>query len=457
MNVAPRSLRGRLVLGALLVGIAFAIVFGAAATWRLHQLQEHAVGAALQGRLDLARDEVRPDGLLILDQSSPKTDLVQVIGPDGSVRSTSSGLAQVGPLVRLADVRAHATGLRVNRTLEKPDIDLATLSVPISLSSSDGLPAGTGALVVAVDAEGFTSATADLRSLLVVGLISVIVAIALLTWWLTGRALSSVTRLTEEAESAGALKLAEGLPEPTGDVELARLIRALNRMLLRLHENHGKELAFAAEAGHRLRTPVATLRAEAELALRDSDPAEQVRALERIVGDADQLTLIVDRMLARSRSRGEADTPVRAVVEAAEHGWRRQGAVTGVRVNVHVDNAVSADSHCTGLVDILEAIVDNAVQHSPPAGRVDIAVSMPADSLIIQVSDEGPGVDSDLAPHIFDAWVSSRDASVAGGLGLWLAREKAQDLGGDVILENGRPGATTFRVTLPATRSGWGA
>ncbi|MCW2749551.1 MAG: hypothetical protein JWR83_661 [Aeromicrobium sp.] len=451
MNVSPSSLRGRLVLGALLVGVAFAVIFGAGATWRLHQLQEHAVGAALQGRLDLARDEVSPDGTLTLDQSSPKTDLVQIIGPDGSVRSTSTGLAQVGPLVRLADLRGHASGLRASRALEKPDIDLATLSVPITFTSGNALPAGTGALVVAVDAEGFTSATADLLRLLVVGLFSVIMAIVALSWWLTGRALSSVTKLTEEAEAVGAMKLTDGLPVPTGDAELARLVRALNRMLVRLDESHRKELAFAADAGHRLRTPVATLRAEAELALRETDPAEQVKALERIVGDADQLTLIVDRMLARSRSQGEEVVPVQAAVEAAVPGWKRQGAVTNVEVDVHIDDPVGAEVRCSGLIDIVEALVDNAVQHSPHGGRVDIALSLSADTLHIQVSDQGVGVDPALGPHIFDAWVSSRDASIAGGLGLWLAREKARELGGDVTLVSGSPGATVFSVTIPAS------
>ncbi|MEO7423061.1 MAG: ATP-binding protein, partial [Ornithinibacter sp.] len=54
-----------------------------------------------------------------------------------------------------------------------------------------------------------------------------------------------------------------------------------------------------------------------------------------------------------------------------------------------------------------------------------------------------------IAPHVFDAWVSSRDASVAGGLGLWLAREAARDVGGDITLVDTEGHTTTFRIHLP--------
>jgi signal transduction histidine kinase len=450
------SLRGRLVLGALLVGIAFACVFGGVATWRLHHLEDRAVSTALQSRLDLARDEVAPDGTLIRDQASPKTDLVQLIGSDGTVRSTSPGLANVGPLEDVANVVNSPSGVRARHAIEQPDIDLATLSVPINLPRLGRSPAGIGVLVVAVDAEGFTSATADLLELLVGGLGSVIVAIGVLSWWLTGRALRSVTRLTEEAEAVDARDLMSGLPVPVGDVELARLVSALNRMLVRLHDSHDKELAFAADAGHRLRTPIATLRAEAELALREVDPAQQVQALQRIVSDADQLTSIVDRVLARSRAHGEVAPSIRAAFASVTPMWSRRGDIAGVDVAVDLDSTVHDDMVCPGLIDVAEPLVDNAIQHSEQGGAVRVATASievrGQPTIVVDVSDHGSGVDQELAPLIFDAWVSSRDASVAGGLGLWIAREQARDLGGDVVLLNTAPGGTTFRVTLPLAR-----
>ena len=86
MNLSPTSLRNRLVLGAIAVGVTFAVVFGLAATWRVHHAENRAIHAELVSRLDLARDELGPDGTLQQDAGSPKTDLVQVVAPDGTVR-----------------------------------------------------------------------------------------------------------------------------------------------------------------------------------------------------------------------------------------------------------------------------------------------------------------------------------------------------------------------------------
>jgi signal transduction histidine kinase len=450
---APRSLRGRLVLGAVAVGLVFAAVFGAVATLRLHQVEDAAVDTALRTRLDLVRDEVRPDGTLRPDRGRPQTDLVQVIGPDGQVLTSGPALAGAPPLVTLDAVQSHgASGVRSQRALQHPDIDLAALAVPLRLSGTATSPAGTGALVVAVDAEGFTAARADLLRLLLVGLVTVVLAIALLSWALAGRALRSVTTLTEEAEAIRAGDLADGLPVPANDAELARLVGALNRMLARLHDSHNRELAFAADAGHRLRTPVATLRAEAELALQEPEPAQILGALRRIVRDADQLTLIVDRMLARNRSRGRAPTPaVRSAMESATIRWARQADLLGVMLSVDLPTDLPDDLTCPELADVVEPIVDNAMRHTPRAGRVEVIVDVrqAAAWIAVDVTNSGAGIPGELAPQIFDAWVSDRDASEAGGLGLWLSRETARDKGGDVTLIDPAPGHTTFRVVLP--------
>ncbi len=346
--------------------------------------------------------------------------------------------------------------------LQQPDIDLAVLAVPVDLTATGASPAGTGALVVAVDAEGFNAATSQLLGLLVAGLGAVVLAMTALSWVLTGRALGSVTRIAEDAEAIRTHGLATGLPVPHGDTELERLVEALNRMLTRLHHSHAAELAFAADAGHRLRTPVATLRAEAELALRETDPVELTAALERVVQDADQLTSIVDRMLARSRALGREPRPVRAVLVEASPRWQRQAQLNGATLTVQVDGALTDDDQCVEVVEIIEPLVDNAVRHTPETGLIAIRARLAGPSgktVQILVSNTGEPIATDLVPQLFDAWVSSRDASVAGGLGLWVARENARDLGGDVQLlddtddtDDATGSATTvFQVTLPLT------
>jgi signal transduction histidine kinase len=445
----------RLVLGAVVVGITFAALFGAGATWRVRHAEDRALRAALESRVELARDEVAPDGSLRQDAGSPKTDLVQVVGPDGVVRSSSPSLRGLGPLVYVGAATGSARGVSSKVALRSPDIDLALLGVPVRLAANGSSPAGTGALVVAVDAEGFNAATGDLLGLLLVGLLAVVLAIALLSWVLTGRALRSVTRLTESAEEVRPQDLATGLPVPRHDAELGRLVGALNRMLVRLHDSHATELAFAADAGHRLRTPVATLRAEAELALRGGDPNEQKAALERIVEDADRLTLVVDRMLARTRSRSHRPEPLAEILDDAGVRWRRQAELASIALDLVVDRTLPPGLRCGALLEVMEPVLDNALRHTPAhrTVRIDLHVE-PGDGpqagrVVVDLSNPGDGVPADIESHLFDAWVSSRDASTAGGLGLWLARETARDLGGDVTLVTGGPPTTTFRIVLP--------
>lgn len=450
MRFTPSSLRNRLVLGAFVVGIAFAVVFGLVATWRIKHAESQAVHAALLSRAEIARDEIAANGSISQDAGSPKTDLVQVIGPDGRIRASSPALARAAALVDVATVQSSSSGVEVRRGLQNPDIELAVYAVPVTLVADGSAPAGTGALVVAVDAEGFNSASSQLLWLLIAGLGAVALAMAALAWILTGRALSSVTRLTEDAEAVRPHDLGTGLPVPRGDAELARLVEALNRMLERLHQSHAAQLAFAADAGHRLRTPVATLRAEAELALRETDPDAVTSALERVVHDADQLTSIVDRMLARTRPGGHGSQPVREVLAQASERWHRQAMLAGAAFTLAVDDEITGATRTVEVAEILEPIIDNAVRHTPVHGQVDVRARLEARALVVSVANTGEPIAADVRPFIFDAWVSTRDASAAGGLGLWLARETARDLGGDVELAEDVPD-TTFRITIPLT------
>jgi signal transduction histidine kinase len=122
-----------------------------------------------------------------------------------------------------------------------------------------------------------------------------------------------------------------------------------------------------------------------------------------------------------------------------------------VTLDVRIDEHIPREAQSRELIEIVEPILDNALRHTPPGGKVHVS-AQPAserdDTLVVSISNTGDPIAADLVAHVFDAWVSSRDASVAGGLGLWLARETARDLGGDVELVED-PGATVFRVRLP--------
>ncbi len=144
MNLAPRSLRNRLVLGAAAVGLAFSVLFGVVATWRVNRAETQAVHAALQSRLELARDEVATDGTISQDAGSPKTDLIQVLRPDGTILASTAALAAAPVLIDVSAVPSSSTGVESRVALQRPDIDLAVLAVPFTLTSGAGSSTGTG-------------------------------------------------------------------------------------------------------------------------------------------------------------------------------------------------------------------------------------------------------------------------------------------------------------------------
>lgn len=229
-------------------------------------------------------------------------------------------------------------------------------------------------------------------------------------------------------------------------------------MLRRIDEAHVAELAFAADAGHRLRTPVATLRAEAELALRDPGPEARTMALQQIIADADHLGVIVDQMLARGRTRALKPAVVTDLISKGSTRWRRQAELAEVRLSVQVDPMLPVQLRSDNLLDVVEPLIENAIRHTPSGDNVTVRVTAVLSDPSakpqrtrprIEVTNTGEPVPAELAPRVFDAWVSSRPGSEAGGLGLWIARETARDVGGEVSLDPSVAGQTTFRVDLP--------
>lgn len=446
----PGSLRGQLVIAAVLAGTLFSAIFGVLATWRVQALEDSSLRGALRARLSVALDELNPDGSLALNGASRlKTNLVQVVNPDGTVRSATAALTGAPALVSVARAKAAGSaGVLQDRALERPDTDIAALGVPIRLPALDTAPAGTGALVVAVDTEGFLVARRQFTEVLAVGLVAVVAAMGLLAWLLAGRALRTVANITEEAEAVSVSDVGRGLPVPGGDAELSRLVTALNRMLRRVHAAYARDVAFANDASHHLRTPLATLRAEAELALAGGSAEEMHAALAQVIRDADDLARIIDRMLAVAGGRyAAAPVPLGGTVERLADRWSRQAAGAGLRLEVRVEGDGAIDARL--LAAILDPLVENAIQHTPAPGRVQVGLVAKGGELTAEVINEGPGVPEPLRDRLFEPWVSGGGDTTARGLGLWLARESARAAGGELELAEPAAGRTTFRARLP--------
>ena len=442
-------LRWRLVVATLGGTIAFAVGFGALAVFEIERLETHSITQALQERLDLFRGQLGQDGTLDALEDSPRTNIGQVVGPDGHVRDATPSLIHQAAVLDVNQVRAHPDGIQ--KTVELNHSRVVLRGVKVTLAATSTSVAGDGALIVGVDSEGFENAGHQLREILIAGLAVVVPLAGLLAWLLAGRALRTVSELTEEAEAVGLSDIGRGLDVAAGDPELARLVAALDRMLARVAAGLERERRFAADASHRLRTPLATLRAEAELALLEGDSQSMGEALRRVIDDADELGDLVNRLLAAHTARRSEPMVVAEALVSASERWERQVTTSGARLLTDLstldDDVRTVDPHL--LRTVIDPLVENAAQHGSVEGQVTVSASALNGSLRVLVTDDGPGVDPEVRERLFQPWVTSRAERGGAGLGLWLSQEAARAVGGDVTLTGAPVGMTCFEVRLP--------
>ncbi|NUP33366.1 MAG: HAMP domain-containing protein [Streptomycetaceae bacterium] len=308
--------------------------------------------------------------------------------------------------------------------------------------------------------------------------IALIAAGAAAAWWV-GFTLRPLRRVAATATAVTRLPLAGGdvaMPEPLKvddpRTEVGQVATALNRMMghvgdaLRRRQASEERLrSFAADASHELRTPVATVRAHAELALRRPEPmpAEARDALHRIQSESRRMSVLVDELLLLARldaGRPLAREPVdlsRLVLDAVDdartvgpgHRWVLDLPAEPVEV--------SGDPH--SLHQVVANLLANADAHTPAGTTVTVTLSPsaphqgPAEHVELTVEDDGPGIPEALLPNLFERFTradASRTRTGGGtGLGLAIVHAVVGAHGGTVDVTS-RPGRTRFRLRLPA-------
>ena len=292
------------------------------------------------------------------------------------------------------------------------------------------------------------------RELLIAGPIALVLATAA-GYLLAGLALRPVEAMRRRAAVISAERASERLPVPeTGD-EIEALAETLNSMLARLEAGLERERAFVADAGHELRTPLALLRTELELALRQGESQEELRdAVARSTVEVDRLAQLADALLLIARSdNGEIPLRVEPLGGAALLGavaerfrWRaeREGRALTVAAA-----AVALRGDRLRLEQALGTLVDNALRHG--GGDVTLAAVKTDANVELHVRDHGGGFPPEFLDHAFERFSRpepGRDGAGAG-LGLSIVRAIALAHGGGVGAANTAGGADVW-ISLPA-------
>ena len=394
--------------------------------------------ARLDGRLGAALD--RDLRLRAQDLSS----LVQQ--PGGSLAATGTTLVERGEsYAQLLDTRGHVLdatrplgrvslltsaqlgqarrgaifiNLRAIPGLDEPSRVLAT-----SVSRSSG----TFVLVVGATTQDNAVTLAGLRNeLFVVGPVALLLA-SIIGYALAGLGLRPVESMRRRASAISAERPGERLPVPATGDEIERLGETLNAMLDRLESALARERTFVADAGHELRTPLALLRGELELALHHAEsPAELEEAVRLSIAEVDRLAQLADALLLIARSEGgglplqveKLDANALATSVVNRFAWRAQEA--GKLLSVEpLATEIRFRGDRLRLEQALGNLVENALRHG--AGDVRLVATTIGDTVELHCLDCGTGFPPEFLNRAFDRFARSTQARGGSGSGLGLA------------------------------------
>ena len=243
-----------------------------------------------------------------------------------------------------------------------------------------------------------------------------------------------------------------GLPS-----EVRPVVLAFNGLLARAEQARLAEQRFLADAAHELRTPLAALRVQAQVALRSQEPLQQQAALHRLLAGIDRSTRVAEQLLEMARMEPQADPQPPAPLHLAELGQELAedcaplAARRGVRLLVDLPDA-HITSHAALLHTALRNLLDNALRYSPAGSVVRLSAQAEAGRWRLTVQDQGPGLNEEQREAALRPFVRLHEGDETGsGLGLAIVQRVAERLGATLRLEPASPApGLSASLTWPA-------
>jgi len=462
MNSSPRTLRRRLLLWVSIPLIAL---------WIISTLVDHGVAkgfvnlnfdrALLDTAINLGRNVHESGNQLYLDLPQPVIEMLisgeqgrfyyRANGPDGEYITGDPDLP---------DPPAEALEDRVtyyDAVYRKVPIRAVAVRVPVRPGS------GKGAILIQV-AERATLREEFARQIMVRMMIpqGILVLLSTLTIWFgIGLGLRALTSVRREIENRSHIDLS-AIDEAAAPAEVRPLVRAMNGLLERQSAALAAQQRFIADAAHQLRTPIAALKTQAELATRQAHDGELSVTLQQLQIAADHAARLVNQLLSMARAepgshRSVMRQPVDISVLAREatSEWVPRALTRNIDLGFDdrsTESTISADPFL--IRELLGNIVDNAIQHTPPGGRITVRVRSENGNTVLEVEDDGSGIPAGEREKVFERFYRLPGGSPEGcGLGLAIVREIAQGHGAQVSAHAGADGRGT-RITVTFLQPG---
>jgi heavy metal sensor kinase len=359
---------------------------------------------------------------------------------------------------RRASVPSLADGLPLTRTVMQ-----GTQAWRVRLQREDS-PDGSFMIVVAAAEAPIAREQTVLARTLLVGTPAALLVSAVIWWWAASRALAPLTHMSDDAERITVESINSGLTTSDSDDEVGQLGRAFNRLLGRVSAAVDSQRQFMADASHELRTPVSAARTAAEVTLAQPhrDEEEYRDALAIVSAQTERLGRMVDDMfvLARADAGGYrirmaecfADEVLAECTEAAH----MLATARDIEFEAILEPCVPLRADEALLRQLTFNLLENAIKHTPPGGRVRLELRGTASHAELTVADTGCGIPLEDHDRIFERFVrldEARDALSGAGLGLPIARWIAESHGGTLTLEGGSSPGATFVARFPLSPS----
>src|SRR5262245_33037531 len=288
-----------------------------------------------------------------------------------------------------------------------------------------------------------------------------VVASALIAIIVTRRGLQPLRKMTESLGRIGPDQLKERIGSSGWPHELQPLAGAFDQMLERLDDSFTRLSQFSADLAHELRTPIANMLGEAQVALtRDRTAADYRESIESTVAECERLSRIVDNLLFVARVDAAREPIARKWFDARAAVEKIAAFYQTVADDCHVTITCSGDGHIHADPDLFERAVgnllDNALRFVPEHGSIRIAVSEHNSNFQVTVSDNGCGIAAEHLPRVFDRFyrAESSRSSDGAGLGLALVKSIVELHGGSAAIQSKLSQGTAVVLRFPAASSG---
>jgi signal transduction histidine kinase len=446
-RLRPMTVRARATLGASsVVAVALAIasfsLLGLLDANLLHNAESDAEAQAT-GVAQLAQDGR-------LTPQLPPThgaDFLQVVDARGTVLSSSQNLAG---RPAISDRRPGVPGTVFGTWDISPlGSEHRQRVVQVTTDTATGLvTVYAGTSLRDVDAADTTTAAA-----LAVGMPLLLLTVAGVTWWVTGRALQPVEAIRAEVAEISDRDLHRRVPVPQTQDEVARLAVTMNATLDRLESSGRRQRQFIADASHELRSPLTVLRTQLEVAMAVRDPAAWPELIEGALEDTDRLQRLAADLLLLARIDAAEPLPT-GPVELTGLVAEAVATRRGDRCPVSAELAEGVRVAGSGLLltRVVTNLLDNAQRFADRQVGVRLRELPSARLAVLEVTDDGPGIPPEDRERIFERFTRLDDARSrdhgGAGLGLAIARDLARHHRGTLTAEPAERGARLV-VRLP--------